>query len=122
MKVSKHLPALGPGWFTVSTLLDPWTPYELLHLSHTSASNLCWNHISDQFKEHKELPFERKKESPQSCVNYCEECNIRICSTRGSAKEYQDHKFFETIKKNRPQQKFITKGFTYSILEKFISP
>lgn len=42
MKVSEHVPALGLGWFMVSTLLDPWTPYELWHLSHTYVSNLCW--------------------------------------------------------------------------------
>lgn len=33
--------------------------------------------------------------SPQINVNYCEECNTRICATCGSAKEYQDHNFFK---------------------------
>lgn len=33
------------------------------------------------------------------CELYSEQCDVRMCATCGSAKEYQDHKFMEIIKK-----------------------
>lgn len=63
-------------------------------------------HLSDQLKEHKVLPFKRRDQllktqsiySSKLCELYCEQCDIRICATCGSAKEYQDHKLIEIIK------------------------
>lgn len=36
--------------------------------------------------------------SSKICELYCEQCDIRVCATYVSAKEYQDHKFIEMIK------------------------
>ncbi|XP_065938842.1 tripartite motif-containing protein 2-like [Magallana gigas] len=74
------------------------------------------NHISDLSKEHKVVPFEKRKYTPKCqkhpskiCEHYCEQCHLPICTTCASSEEHTDHQFIEIIKVMDNQKEIIQK-------------
>ncbi|XP_052678543.1 tripartite motif-containing protein 3-like [Crassostrea angulata] len=85
------------------------------------------SHISDLSKEHKVVPFEKRgstlkcpKHSLKICEQYCEHCDIPICTTCASSKKHQSHKFIEITKKIDRSKEIIQKDLQE--LEKSIYP
>nr|XP_034304811.1 E3 ubiquitin-protein ligase TRIM71-like [Crassostrea gigas] len=73
-------------------------------------------HISDLSKEHKVLPFEKRKYTPKCqkhpskrCELYCEQCGVPICATCASSEEHNDHKFIELTKTMDNKKEIIQK-------------
>ncbi|XP_052678541.1 E3 ubiquitin-protein ligase TRIM9-like [Crassostrea angulata] len=88
----------------------------------------CENdHISDLSKEHKVLPFEKRRYTPKCpkhplkiCEHYCEQCDIPICTTCASSKKHRSHKSVEITNKIDRSKEIIQKDLQE--LEKCIYP
>ncbi|XP_065938840.1 E3 ubiquitin-protein ligase TRIM71-like isoform X2 [Magallana gigas] len=83
------------------------------------------DHISDQSKEHKVLPFKKRRYTPKCqkhpskiCEHYCEQCHLPICTTCASSEEHSGHQFIEIVKVMDNQKEIIKK--TLQELEKAI--
>nr|XP_034304733.1 E3 ubiquitin-protein ligase TRIM71-like [Crassostrea gigas] len=85
------------------------------------------DHISDQSKEHKVVPFKKRRYTPKCqkhpskmCELYCEQCDIPICTTCASSNEHNGHKFIEITKTMDNKKEIIQKNLRE--LEKSIYP
>ncbi|XP_065939123.1 E3 ubiquitin-protein ligase TRIM71-like [Magallana gigas] len=74
------------------------------------------DHLSDQSKEHKVVPFKKRgytpkcqKHSTKLCEHYCEQCDIPICATCLSSEEHRGHQFIEIIKTMDKKKEIIQK-------------
>ncbi|XP_065939139.1 tripartite motif-containing protein 43C [Magallana gigas] len=74
------------------------------------------DHLSDQSKEHKVLPFKKRGYTPKCqkhpseiCEHYCEQCNIPICATCLSSEEHSGHQFIEITKTMDKKKEIIQK-------------
>nr|XP_034306828.1 uncharacterized protein LOC117682720 [Crassostrea gigas] len=83
------------------------------------------DHLSDQLKEHKVVPFEKrgltpkcKKHSFKICEHYCEQCDISVCSK--CFEEHNGHSVIE-ITKTMDNKKEIIQEDLHEI-EKLINP
>ncbi|XP_065938844.1 tripartite motif-containing protein 2-like [Magallana gigas] len=83
------------------------------------------NHISDLSKEHKVVPFKKRRYTPKCkkhpskiCEHYCEQCHLSICATCASSEEHSGHQFIEIVKVMDNQKEIIQK--TLQELEKTI--
>ncbi|XP_052677138.1 tripartite motif-containing 13-like isoform X2 [Crassostrea angulata] len=83
------------------------------------------DHISDQSKEHKVVPFKKRRYTPKCqkhpskiCEHYCEQCHLPICTTCASSEEHNGHQFIEIVKVMDNQKEIIQK--TLQELEKAI--
>ncbi|XP_056007611.1 E3 ubiquitin-protein ligase TRIM36-like [Ostrea edulis] len=96
--------------------------------------NLCVNcvgkHISDSSKDHKVVPFLRRKATPnypkclkhadKHCELHCEECNIPVCSTCISSGKHKGHDISDILEKLSAKTKSLQKDLEE--LEKRIYP
>nr|XP_034308092.1 E3 ubiquitin-protein ligase TRIM71-like [Crassostrea gigas] len=74
------------------------------------------DHLSDQSKKHKVLPFKKRgytpkcqKHSSKICEHYCEQCAIPICATCASSEEHNGHQFIEITKTMDKKKEIIQK-------------
>ncbi|XP_065939144.1 E3 ubiquitin-protein ligase TRIM71-like [Magallana gigas] len=74
------------------------------------------DHLSDQSKEHKVVPFKERgytpkclKHSSEICELYCKQCGIPICATCLSSEEHNGHQFIEITKTMDKKKEIIQK-------------
>ena len=84
-------------------------------------------HLSDQSKEHKVVPFEKRgsttkcpKHSTKVCELHCEQCNIPICASCVLSKEHQTHEVVDIMKSFTNKKETIKRDLEE--LEKTIFP
>uniref|UniRef100_K1R4B2 Tripartite motif-containing protein 2 n=1 Tax=Magallana gigas TaxID=29159 RepID=K1R4B2_MAGGI len=75
------------------------------------------DHLSDQSKEHKVLPFKKRRYTPKCqkhpskiCEHYCEQCHLPICTTCLSSEEHNGHQFIEITKSMDNKKEIIRKN------------
>ncbi|XP_065939186.1 tripartite motif-containing protein 2-like [Magallana gigas] len=74
------------------------------------------DHLSDLSKEHKVLPFKKRRYTPKCqkhsskiCELYCKQCGIPICATCLSSEEHNGHQFIEITKTMDKKKEIIQK-------------
>nr|XP_034308091.1 E3 ubiquitin-protein ligase TRIM71-like [Crassostrea gigas] len=74
------------------------------------------DHLSDQSKEHKVVPFKKRRYTPKCqkhsseiCELYCKQCGIPICTTCLSSEEHSGHQFIEITKTMDKKKEIIQK-------------
>lgn len=84
-------------------------------------------HILDETKEHKVVPFKMRtsstictKHSSKICELYCEQCDIALCVRCVSSKEHKGHEFFDMAKVLNRQKEVLERDLHE--LEKYIYP
>ncbi|XP_078340971.1 uncharacterized protein LOC111109268 [Crassostrea virginica] len=84
-------------------------------------------HLSDQSKDHKVVPFEKRgsttkcsKHSTKICELHCEQCNIPICALCVLSKKHQTHEVVDIIKSFTTKKETIQRNLQE--LEKTIFP
>lgn len=84
-------------------------------------------HILDETKEHKVMPFKMQgsssvctKHFSKICDIYCEQCDIAVCVQCVSSKEHKGHTVFDMTKTLKRQKKVLEKDLHE--LEKHIYP
>lgn len=84
-------------------------------------------HVSDDFKQHKVVPFEFWRSTPKcethptkKCEWYCEQCTISVCPRCISSEKHEFHQLVDIIKALERKKKFLQRDLKE--LEIYIFP